>query len=351
MAVTVIDATQEIQRFMAEHAEDIPGSPAPAPSEKEPAKPASNEEEKPEVNDPDDIEGDDGLTARQKRELSSKMLKAIGKKHREMKEAEEFAAAQYSEKRLAEQRAAALEAEIERLKSAQPVPRETADPEAGKPKRDDFQTDQAYWDAYVDWRAEGKAKALMKEEKAREAKEAGERRQAEILETAGARIRRALEIVPDFEEVTNSLIGKDVDWVPDVVAGYMQKSEMFAELGYHLAKNPEILRSLVKMAPDEQLVTIGKIEATLKPFEPQGSKTTNGATPSKAANGHDSDETEPSETGSIPSRARGTAPVITPLSNTSALQVEKSADKMNTREMISAWTKEHRVNLNLRKRH
>ena len=55
--------------------------------------------------DPDDIEGDDGLTPRQKREYTEQMQKTIGKKHRKQMEAEEFALAQYNEKTLAEQRA------------------------------------------------------------------------------------------------------------------------------------------------------------------------------------------------------------------------------------------------------
>src|SRR5690349_13161998 len=69
------------------------------------AKEAPKEAAKEPVEEPDDIEGDDGLTPRQKRELTLKMQAAIGKKHRALKDAEEFAADQYSERRLAEQRA------------------------------------------------------------------------------------------------------------------------------------------------------------------------------------------------------------------------------------------------------
>src|SRR5882672_113538 len=50
----------------------------------------------------DDIEGEDGLTPRQKREFTESMLKTIGKKHRRQMEAEEFATAQYNERQLAE---------------------------------------------------------------------------------------------------------------------------------------------------------------------------------------------------------------------------------------------------------
>ena len=73
--------------------------------------------------DPDDLEGEDGLTPRQKRELTAKMLKSIGKKHRQVKEAEEFAAAQYNERKMAEQRAEEVMRELNEIKakSHQPV--------------------------------------------------------------------------------------------------------------------------------------------------------------------------------------------------------------------------------------
>lgn len=347
MAVVTIDAKGELAQLQAEADGLEVGAattkaveaPAPAPA--------------PVTEDQDDVEGDDGLTPRQKREFTQAMQRTIGKKHRERKEAEEFAAAQYAERRLAEQRAAALERENAELKAkAQPdVSRETPlDPEAGKPKREDFQSDQAYWDAYVDWRAERKADAKIKEQRARDAAAATERQQAEILETASQRIGRARDLVPDFAEVTGAIDAE----VPPVVAGYMQKSEMFAELGYHLAKNPELLARISKLPPDEQLVTIGKIEGTLKPFEPRGSKaaTTDGAKPSSTvANGNASHEAAPSETGSTPSRARSSAPVITPLNGSSGAAVAKDPGDMNIRETIADWQKRNRANLGLRKRH
>lgn len=351
MAVVTIDAKGELAELQA--AQDAQGATPAKPAVAAPTKAteASAPADKT-VEDPDDIEGDDGLTPRQKREFTAAMQRTVGKKHRERKEAEEFAAAQYAERKLAEQRADAAERELADLKAkAQPVPRETQpDPEEGKPKREKFASDEAYWDAYVDWRAERKADAKIKEKAAQDAKAADERRTAEILEAASARIGRALELVPDYAEVTGAIDAE----VPPVVAGYMQKSEMFAELGYHLAKHPELLTKLAKLPADEQLVTIGKIEGTLKPFEPKGSKevSTNGATPStSAANGEVAHAAEPSETGSIPSRARSSAPVITPLNSNGAAAVRPDPRDMTTREMISDWATRNKAHLGLRKRH
>ena len=361
MAVTVVDSTNLVASVQAEvdaaaelqSAQDTGNAPAAkaAPAEtkdaKSETKPTNGETTEP---DPDDVEGDDGLTPRQKREMSASMLKAIGKKHRMMKEAEEFAAAQYSEKRLAEQRAQLLESELAALKAkAQPDPAKP-DAEAGKPQRDKFAADAAgeiaYWEAMTDWRVDEK----LRVKEAERAQAEADRRQAEILQTASARIAKAIEIVPDFEAVTKAVDAE----VPPVVAGYMQKSEMFAELGYHLAKHPELLAKLAKLPPDEQLVTIGKIESTLQPFVAKTTKEQDGATPSsKESTNGTRREAAPSddETGTTPSKARGTAPVIKPLNGSGASAVEIDPRDMNIRETISDWSKKHQVNFGVRKRH
>jgi hypothetical protein len=359
MAVTVVDSKGELANLQADidRQAEVDGLELGAASKSTAETKAAtaetkdaNGEKKPtetETVDADDIEGEDGLTPRQKREFTGAMLKAIGKKHRLMKEAEEFAAAQYSERRLAEQRIATIERELAELK-AKNQPAETAAPEAAaKPDRAKFATDQEFLDAMIAWGVE----EAMKKRAQEEAKQAAERRQAEILETAKARISKALEAVPDFAQVTGAA---DIE-VPPVVAGYMQKSPMFAEIGYHLAKNPEILQSLAKLPADEQLVTIGKIEGTLKPFEAKaGSKDTNGATPSKAAastNGEQRAAAPSEETGTSPSRARDTAPVIRPLNGSGASPVEVAPQDMNIRETIADFQRRNRVNLSLRKRH
>jgi hypothetical protein len=293
-------------------------------------------EKKGATNADDDMEGEDGLTPRQKRELSATMLKAIGKKHREMKEAEEFAADQYNNRRLAEQRAQELEAELAKWRKP------PAKVEAPKePKREDFQTDAAFADAIIDYKVEQKLRKTQAEEAQRRA----EAEQAAIVSAAQDCLKAAAALVPDFEETI------DIDLnVPGHIAAYMQRSPLFAELGYHLAKHPEVLAELRKLPPAEALVEVGVIKSTLKPFSEThkgDEKAANGAEPSKKSNG----ESTPSTTGESPSKPRGTAPVITPLSSGSSSQVEKAPAEMSTREMIQAWQKKEGRNLGLRKRH
>jgi len=354
MAVVTIDSKAEITALQtqADDQEPIPGvpvepeKPAPSRTDKPPEKPAPKAGEPDPDHDPDDDEGEDGLTPREKRELSFKMQKAIGRRVARMRDAEEFAAEQYREKRATEQRAQLLEQELQAAKAK--IPPEAA-PDTGKPQRDKFASDEAFWEAMTDWRVDQKL-AKQAEENARLA---AERRTAEILETAKGRILKALELVPDFRDVTEAVDAE----VPPVVAGYMQKSEMFAELGYHLAKNPDLLAKLAKLPPDEQLVTIGKIESTLKPFgsskTDDDSKANDGAKPSTSASTNGQQKSAaPSddETGIAQSRARAAAPVIKPL-NGSGAAVEVDPRDMNIRETINDWSKKRQVNLGLRKRH
>ena len=283
----------------------------------------------------DDVEGEDGLTPRQKREFTASMQKTIAKKHRMQREAEEFAAEQYNEKRLAEQRAEQLERELKRLQ----VKPEPVQAEAKAPDRKDFETDQAYQDALIDYRVDQKLKAQAAEQ----AKRDQERKQQEILSAAAARIERAIELVPDFKEVTEAV---DME-VPPAVAGYMQRSTMFAELGYHLAKHPDVLERLQSLPPDEQLVEIGEIKSTLKPFAAlTAGKAPNGEEPSRS-NG----EKPSTETGTAPSKPRVQAPILRPLNAGSAAQVGKDEAEMNTAEVIASWQKKHGARITARKRH
>jgi hypothetical protein len=362
MAVVTIDSKAELEQIrsdleVAQALQDgkIPQSKA-TPTTEAAAKPASETA----TEDGEEVEGEDGLTSRERhdllavgrKELPDSVKRVIGKRVAQRKAAEEFAAAQYSERRLAESRAAAAERELAELKAKAQPAEPAAKADIGKPQRDKFPADAAgevaYWEAMTDWRVDEKLRANEAERAAAD----NERRQAEVLETARGRIAKAIELVPDYAEVTGAV---DVE-VPPVVAGYMQKSEMFAELGYHLAKHPELLTKIAKLPPDEQLVTIGKIESTLKPFEAKksASKDEDGATPSsKASTNGTRREAAPSEdeTGIVPGRARDTAPVIRPLNGNGASPAEVAPQDMNIRETIRDYERRNHANLALRKRH
>lgn len=338
MAVTVVDGNN-VEAILAD-AGVVVDKPAEAPNIDPKANDKPSDKPVEPAEDPDDVEGEDGLTPAQKRDLTEKMQKAIGKKHRMQKEAEEFAAAQYSERRLAEQRAEQLERELNELRSKSAPAKAPEAPT--KPERENFASESEYVDAMIQYGVDQR----LREKAAEEAKAAAERAQAALVEAAKGRIARALELVPDYAEVTGAI---DVE-VPPAIAGYMQKSELFAELGYHLAKNPDVLVSLGKLPPDEQLVKIGRIESTLAPF---GSKEAqNDSQSSKEASNGQAKPASSADTGNAPSKPRGNAaPVITPLDGTGSAGVTKDSKDMNIRETIDDWQKRNKVNLGMRKRH
>lgn len=285
----------------------------------------------------DDVEGEDGLTPRQKRDLTQKMQTAIGKKHRALKDAEEFAAEQYNEKRLAEQRAEAQQREIDRLKQQLQGNKPA---ETDKPKRDNFETQEAFDDALTDWKVDQK----FKEREAAAAKA----HMDQIMANAQASVARALELVPDYEEKTAA-----ADYiVPGQVAGLMQESPLFAELGYHFAEHPEELARLAITPPERLKVEFRKIESTVQPFAATPKAT------AKVENGQDASPT-PSQNGAKPStetvvtppsKPRAAAP-ITPLSSGSAVQVEKPEREMTAQEAMADWQRKRQVNLTRRQRH
>jgi hypothetical protein len=345
MATTVLDST-DLTGILADAGVTLDKTETPPDGDAKPevkTDPAPADKGTPGVDDADDIEGEDGLTPRQKREFTAAMQKTIGKKHRMQKEAEEFAAAQYNERRLAEQRAEELARENAELRAkVNPPPQAPQAPE--KPKRENFANEDEYVDAMiqygVDERLREKAEADAEAEK--------KRKYDERINTAAERIQRAVKIVPDYEEVVGGASGDTM--LSPAISTYLEESELVAELTYYLAKNPDVLVSLLKLTPHSQLVKIGRIESTLTPFEPKTAP--NGDTPSKDTPNGQAKPAPSADTGEAPSKPRGNAaPVITPLDGTGSAGISKDSRDMNIREHIEDYQKKNGLNLNLRKRH
>ena len=284
-----------------------------------------------------------GLSAEQHSSVTELIKREVGKKHRQAKEAEEFAASQYNTKILAEERAEKAERELTRLRTEGQTVKPTA--EGVEPKRENFADDKAYFEALTDWKVDLKFKARADDE----AKQRETARQEEIMSAARSRISKASEIVSDFQEV----VGAVDTFVPSHIASYMQESEMLAELGYHFAKNPDDLKALAAMPSRTyaDLVRVGiaidKIESKLEPFAASVAKPkTNGIKPSSSNGAKPSDDT-----GLLPSQPRVAAPVIQPLNVGSGSQVDKPASRMNYAEARADFEKRNRRDFSRRSRH
>lgn len=315
---------------------DLPGIIADATGEPVPevkAEPEPKVEAK--VEPKEDDEGEDvdftkklGVSKEQQAEFQKILRYEIGKKTRRAKEAEEFAESQYRERLLSDRRASELE---ERLKQA--APEKVAEKPSGEPKREAYETDEAFRSAIIEFHVEQRMQAREKQ--------ALEQRQAEVLQNASQRIATALELVPDYKEVTEA-----ADYiVPGNIGILMQESPMLAELGYHFAKSPEDLGKLAILSPERAKVAFKEIEARMTPFaDVKSAKALNGTKPSTDA------VTASPRTDTAPSKPRAPAP-ITPLSTASSGQVVKDEADMNIREVITKYQKDKGLNLNRRQRH
>lgn len=283
------------------------------------------------TDDDDDEEDEDGVTSAEKKELTAKMLKAVGKRVRKQREAEEFAGEQYRLAVAAKARADDLQ---KRLDSAGRPPQ--IEVLSTEPKRKDFQTEIAYVDALVKYRVDESIKT-------RDNQRAIEDKQRSLQ----GQLAKARELVPDFAEVTS----KATVQFTRTVEEYVTESDMFAELGYYFAKNPKALERMHGLSPAKQLVEVARIEAKLSPFGTEEVK--------KASNDGKGDEPKaansvpPStvDTGFSPSKARSDAPVIRPLTGSEGTSVEPNPREMTTRQMIDSYAKAKHANLAMRKRH
>lgn len=191
--------------------------------------------------------------------------KVIGKKHRAMKEAEEFARDQWRKREAADTRAEKLQRELEeeRAKSRPATVKEDK-----PPKPEDFATVAEYTDALTDYKVAKKFEAeklRLEQERQAEEKAARERE-------FGKRLAATKEKHPDFDEVMGEIAGSELDKVHMDVVEYMQESEHGGDLMYHLAKHPETLDRLRKLSPRRFIAELGKLEAQWE--KPAETKTT-----------------------------------------------------------------------------
>jgi hypothetical protein len=215
--------------------------------------------EEPAAKAADDEEHDDD-GAKLSDAVKRKIDKIVAKKHRAMKEAEEFGRDEYNARRAAEARAEALQRQIDELKGAKSGTGPASD-KGDEPKPEDFKTVGEY------------AKALTKyevaqAEKAKSAEKAKQTQAQQIQDAAeklGERVADFAKSVPDYSEVMES-----ADWdVPPHVQAYFVDSENPGLLGYHLAKHPDEYDRIAKLSPIRAFAELGKLEDKLTAKKPE----------------------------------------------------------------------------------
>lgn len=277
-------------------------------------------DDKPEPKSALKVENETDLPEDEYAQLTEKQQRAVNKKHRAMKEADEFAEEQYRERKAAERRADEAERKLaERDAAGKPKPVEAKEPD---PK--DFTNEKGEFDAF------GYAKALAKFS-AEEAVKADREEQAKLnKEAADARsyqeylnrVRTSAKGLEDWEEVAESAAGLNVS---GALTGYLRETEAPAPLLYHLAKNPDELERLNALPTIKAIAAIAKLELSLT------------KEPAKA------DEPE------VKTKSRAPEP-IAPLGN-GVGSVRKDPREMSTRDHIEDEYREAREASRARKRH
>jgi len=352
MAMVVVDGTAESIVKDATGEGIATASAAPDAPSKPEAKPEAKADAS--TTDPDDVEDAEGLTPRERRDLTRKMQSAIAKRARRATDAEAFAAHEMRARIDAESRESALRAQIEQMQRGGTPPASTAAAPAAKPKpeRSKFATDGEYLDALV---AHGVDQEMAKRD-AKAAEDAERKRVEDLRAQISERVAKAIELVEDFVDVTESA---DVP-IPPAIVGAMEETPMVAEIAYFFAKNPEVLDSLGKMSPRAQLVEFGKILSKLTPFAERGNSKANGsetqhgngaAAPTSTKQNGASAPTE-SNAATAATTARRAAPVIRPVESTvSASAGDVDAASMDVRQHIADFHRRNGVDLARRQRH
>jgi hypothetical protein len=166
-----------------------------------------------------------------------------------------------AQKRAAEERAAALEAEVKALKEAKvaETPKPVADPTA-KPLPSQFTDAFEYAGALAEWSAQN---ALRERDKA-DSERAERARQAKLQAEWKAREAEAHAEFPDYDDV----VGASEVTVSDQVKAAIEESDAGPKLVYYLASNPDFVQKLNGMTALGAVRAIGKLEAALeKPKE------------------------------------------------------------------------------------
>jgi hypothetical protein len=184
-------------------------------------------------------------------DLPERVRKQIGKKHRAMREAEEFAREMRADREAERERADRAEAA---LKAATQKSGPTTEKDAKAPNPEDFKTNAEYIEAYADWKVEKK----LAERDARQVQERQETAARAAQAELNQRIAATVKELPDYAEV---IADSDIDLAPHM-AVYIAESPVGPHIGYWLAKdeNRAEYDRLSKLSPTRAIAELGKLE-------------------------------------------------------------------------------------------
>lgn len=190
-------------------------------------------------------------------DLPERVRKQIGKKHRAMREAEEFARQLYGDKTAAEQRAEKAERELAEARAGKSGP--ASEKDSKEPKAEDFKTVGEYAEALAEYKVEKK----FAERDARQQQEAQQRAASAAQAELNTAIAKVAKSIPDYAEVIEAA---DFDMPPHITVHIATSGEIGVRLGYYLAKpeNRAEYDRISKLSPTRALAELGKLEDRLE---------------------------------------------------------------------------------------
>jgi hypothetical protein len=207
-------------------------------------------------------------------DLPERVRKQIGKKHRAMREAEEFAREMRADREAERARADRAEAA---LKAASEKSGPASEKDSKEPNAEDFKTVGEYAEALAEYKVEKK----FAERDARQQQEAQQRAATAAQAELNGAITKVMKDIPDYAEVIDA---SDIDMPPHITVYLATNGEQGVRLGYHLAKHPDEYDRIAKLTPIRAIAELGKLEDRLakpaKAKEPEAEPTAISRAPS-----------------------------------------------------------------------
>lgn len=136
--------------------------------------------------------------------------------------------------------------------------------DSGEPKREGYESYEAYLEARADWRADQKVKtALESYSRANQGREQQGRQaatQAELARQWTERENAYRAKNPKYEQVVTAYAESDLGELSDHARRLIISSELGPNLLTHLAENPAEHDRIAALSPERQLIELGKLE-------------------------------------------------------------------------------------------
>jgi len=165
------------------------------------------------------------------------------------------------ERRKREELSRRLQVTEELALRSRPEPKQEAKPaEAGEPRRDSFDTYEAYLEARAEWRADQKVEQRFKAREEQSAKQQAAQSEQEAAKRFREHAAKVAAEIEDFEDV---LAASSAPMTQAMANAITRSGENGPRIAYHLAKNPEEARRIAALDPAEQAMEIGFLRASV----------------------------------------------------------------------------------------